>query len=124
MQIEPTSILAETKALELALQFTRDIGITKLECESDSKVLITAILARDFSHKDYGHIIYNILQLATTFQFFSFNWINRLANKAVDSLSKNSRTDGQLSTWMEEPPDFLTAIILQDISNIYLINGS
>ncbi|KAG5408861.1 hypothetical protein IGI04_005180, partial [Brassica rapa subsp. trilocularis] len=83
-----TPLAAEGLALREALLKCRDMGLSKIRCESDSAILIKAINANSPLVGLYG-ILADINSIASSFESISFNWISRERNGKADGLAKN-----------------------------------
>lgn len=84
-------LLAEAMAIFLAAQHARNLGFTHISLASDSSQLVTA-LNSELRPKELHGIIFDILDLSSLFDVFSFNFISRKLNHAADSLAKESLT--------------------------------
>ncbi|WZZ77948.1 hypothetical protein YC2023_098520 [Brassica napus] len=71
-------------ALWEALSKCRELGLSRIRCESDSAVLIKAIKAETSLAGLYG-ILADIQSLASSFECISFHWISRLRNAKLIS---------------------------------------
>lgn len=83
----PSPLMAEGMALREALQRSKDLGLMRLNVESDSKTLIDSILGKNIVPEIYG-IVADILLLSPSFDYVSFKWISRKANYAADLVAK------------------------------------
>ena len=81
-------LAAEGLAMREALLKCREIGLSKLRCESDSAILIKAINLRSPMVGLYG-ILADIYSIASSFESISFTWISRERNSVADGLAKN-----------------------------------
>ena len=70
-------LAAEALALLEALVKCRELGLSRIRCESDSAVLIKAIKAESSLAGLYG-ILADIQALAFSFEYISFQWISRM----------------------------------------------
>jgi len=82
-----TPLAAEALALREAIWKCRELGFTRIRCESDSAVLVKALKEDTFLTGLYG-ILIDIQALALSFECISFNWISRKKNVEADVLAK------------------------------------
>uniref|UniRef100_M4EUN1 RNase H type-1 domain-containing protein n=1 Tax=Brassica campestris TaxID=3711 RepID=M4EUN1_BRACM len=82
-----TPLAAEALALREAIWKCRELGFTRIRCESDSAVLVKALKEDTFLTGLYG-ILIDIQALASSFECISFNWISRKKNVEADVLAK------------------------------------
>ena len=80
-------LVAEALALREALGKCRELGLSRIRCESDSATLIKALKMESSLIGLYGILAY-ILSLASSFECFSFHWISRIKNVEADKLAK------------------------------------
>ena len=74
----PSSLVAlETIAAGRAIQFVQELDLYNSVFESDSEISISAIRDRCFSHPACGHLIKDILSLASSLQNYSSSHILR-----------------------------------------------
>ena len=82
-------LVAEALALRAAINNCKELGIQKIQCESDSSQLIKAINDGNAVAEIYG-IVADIIILSMSFVSISFVWIPREKNKVADSLAKQA----------------------------------
>ena len=82
------SVLVEALALRESLGKCRELGLSRIRCESDSAVLIKALKTGSSLRGLYG-ILADIVSLASSFECVSFNWISRMRNVEADKLAKH-----------------------------------
>lgn len=70
----------------------KELGISKVRCESDSTTLIKSLNSETSSAELYG-VVADIIELAASFNCISFVWIPRERNVIADSLAKHSLLD-------------------------------
>lgn len=80
-------LAAEALALREALEKCKELGLSRVRCESDSAVLIKALKTESSLTGLYG-ILVDILSLASSFECISFHWISRVRNVEADKLAK------------------------------------
>lgn len=80
-------LIAESLAMRKAILRSKELGILKVKCESDSKQLIKAIKEGNSCMEIYG-IVADIIALSGCFESIWFNWIPREDNVVADTLAK------------------------------------
>ena len=80
-------LMAESLAMREAIKKSKELGIRRLRCESDSSQLIKA-LSSSFEPLEIYGIISDIRIEASSFDVISFCWIPRERNVDGDSLAK------------------------------------
>ncbi|CAN6922281.1 unnamed protein product, partial [Brassica oleracea] len=79
--------MAEGLALRRAILQCKEIGISKIRCESDSSTLIKSLNLETSAAELYG-VVTDIIELASSFDSISFVWIPRERNVFADGLAK------------------------------------
>ena len=87
-----SSLAAEGLALLEAVTKCKELGYTRICCESDSKQLIQAVTAVTEASELYG-ITADINAIASAFEAISFQWISRINNVVADNLAKQVLAD-------------------------------
>ncbi|KAG7572582.1 Reverse transcriptase domain [Arabidopsis suecica] len=82
-------LMAEAMAVLLAVQHAKTLGFTHLSIASDSLTLIKA-LNSELHIKELHGILHDILYHSLDFLVISFNFTPREANRAADTLAKDS----------------------------------
>lgn len=85
-------LVAEALALLEAVIKCKEIGYTRLCCESDSSQLIQAVNSVSNASELYS-IVADIRALASSFEAISFRWIPREFTVVADSLAKRILAD-------------------------------
>ena len=118
MRIPLPHLVATTEALACrrAVQFAAEIGLHEVTFEGDAAVVINAITAGATEHSSYGHIIEDILAQAATFSSFDFCYVSRSCNRVADSLAKHAKSGLDLQVWLEDCPQDVALLVLDDIS--------
>ena len=107
---------AEALACRRAVQFVAEIGLHEVTFEGDLAVVINAITAGATEHASYGHIIGDILAQAASFSSFEFCYVNRSCNRVADSLAKRAKSGLDLQVWLEDCPQDVAILVLDDVS--------
>ena len=106
----------EALACRRAVQFAAEIGLHEVTFEGDATVVINAITVGATEHSSYGYIIGDILAQATTFSCFEFCYVNRSCNRVADSLAKRAKLGLDLQVWLEDYPQDVAILVLDDVS--------
>ena len=80
----PNSVAAlEALAAVKALSFAADLGISSVVLEGDSESAVNALISKDTSFADHGHLIEEAKLLSGLFSFYSFSHVRRQGNSAT-----------------------------------------
>lgn len=85
-------LLAEGLAMRAATTKCKDLGISQVQCQSDSVSLIKVLKAEVSNAELYG-IAADIFSLSSSFECISFLWIPRERNQVTDGLAKRVLAD-------------------------------
>lgn len=115
----PLSIdLVEALAASRAVSSARELCISQMESEGDSKRVITAINNRVPSKKLFGHVIEEIWLLADSFQKCRFGHVKRKGNQLAHCLTRTTILSADLDEWVEDLSSELD-VVLQAIKLIF-----
>lgn len=64
-----STAIVEALACRRALTFAKELSIFKSIVKGDAEVIVRALLAKDGSHPEYGHVLNDALSLAAEFHF-------------------------------------------------------
>ena len=109
------AIEAEAKAVELGLQFAKDLSIQDFTLESDSLVLVNAL--RDLSPPplSVAALVYSFVAATYSFRNVDFAYVDRNGNRPAHLLARHALGIANLSVWVEESPCFLEQALNQDV---------
>ena len=83
-----TNNQAEYRALLLALEEARSLGVEELECRLDSELVVKQLRGEyKVKHPDLKPLFAQVLSLISSFKHVSFNYIPRTLNKEADHLA-------------------------------------
>ena len=91
------AIEVEAKAVEMGLQFSKDMSIQDFTLESDSLSLVNAL--RDLSPPPLSVV-------AHSFRSVDFGHVGRKGNRPAHLLARHALGIADLSVWVEETPYF------------------
>ena len=98
----------EALAARRAAEFTLEIGIDQVIIEGDFKVIYKDLIDLGPSLALHGHLICDVLHLASVFSLCSFNNVGRIGNNVAHNLARRAISTHDLNVWMKEvPPDIL-----------------
>nr|POF08281.1 putative ribonuclease h protein [Quercus suber] len=111
----PFSVAAvEVIAAKKALQFARDIGLSSIILEGDSKITIDGLKSTYASLNEYGHLLVEAKEVAKQMEAVEFLHVPRQANKSAHNIAKHARHVSELTVWMEDVPPHLVSVIQAD----------
>ena len=90
-----TNNQAEYRALILALEEARALGVEELECRLDSELVVKQLRGEyKVKHPDLKPLFGQVLNLISHFKHVSFNYISRNLNKEADRLANQAMNQG------------------------------
>ncbi|XP_075636690.1 uncharacterized protein LOC142608919 [Castanea sativa] len=109
------AIEADAKAVELGLQFAKDMSIQDYTLESDSVTLVNAL--RDFSPPPLSVValVYSSVAVSHSFRCVDFAHVGRNGNRSTHLFARHALGIANLSIWVEETPCFLEQALNQSI---------
>ena len=113
-----TVIEVETLAARRAVEFALELGFDNIVLEGDSEILIKLLNSCSRSLSPFGHIINDIIFLASRFACFSTTHVKRHCNKVAHSLARRAISFPPLSVWMEDVPPDLLSVIQADLNSL------
>ena len=69
-----------------ALRLARDLGLSSIMLEGDSKTTIDALLRKSPSLTDYGHLVDETKELAKDFSNIEFGHVLRQGNSSANNI--------------------------------------
>ncbi|XP_061998871.1 uncharacterized protein LOC133716160 [Rosa rugosa] len=106
---------AEAWGLMTGLSIARELGITHIEVETDSAVLMQLMMHCDIDLHPLGTLLSNCQTMLNSFEFHSIQHIHRERNMVADGLAKRS-TDQELGLCRcSSAPSFICQAMLDDI---------
>lgn len=118
VQLPSTVIEVETLAVRQAVEFALELGFNNIVLEGDSEVLVKLMNSSSRSLAPFGHIINDIVFLASCFSCFSIAHVRRQCNKVAHLLSRRAIFSSSLSVWIEDIPPDLLSIIRNDLNSL------
>ena len=106
----------EAKAVEVALQFARDVGISDFIMEVDSLIVYNALCGHSSPPSSVATIISGAIRFCGLFHRFEFSHTHRQGNKPAHILAKHAKGIVDYVAWLEETPFFLMQALNHDVS--------
>ena len=78
------AIETEAKALEVGMQFARDVGIQEFIFESDSLMLIRSLLGLSSPPSSVASVVQGLLEFCGEFRSVSFSYVHRQGSRPAD----------------------------------------
>lgn len=90
-------------------------GLTRIQLEGNCLNVIEALKGKQTSVKWTTHnLIQDALDILSTFNFWSSNYVHRDANHLTDSLAKFARTQVIFFHWLNSGPEWVSSLTQQD----------
>ncbi|KAK8492111.1 hypothetical protein V6N12_018137 [Hibiscus sabdariffa] len=101
--------IAEDLACKQAVLFARDLGFSSVINEGDSLTVIKKLNASSFDRSIISPIVYDIKDVARSFDSISFRFVRRDANNDAHVLAHECQSQQCPLYWIEEVPQYTTA---------------
>ena len=105
--------IVEVIAAKKALQFAKDLGLSSIVLEGDSKITIDGLMGEDSSLAEYGHLIDEAKKLVEV----EFNHVQGQANNVAHNIARHARHVSKFSVWMEDVHPHLFSVIQVDLAS-------
>ncbi|XP_075665955.1 uncharacterized protein LOC142635732 [Castanea sativa] len=92
----------EALACRQVVSFAIDLGFHEVIFEGDSAIMNQAINSRLSSLALYGHIVDDILHLASQLQYHKFCQVSRNCNKVADAFAKKAQVGLDFKVWVDD----------------------
>ena len=109
--------IVEVIAAKKALQFAKDLGLSSIVLEGDSKITIDGLMGEDSSLAEYGHLIDEAKEIAKKLVEVEFNHVQRQANNVAHNIARHARHVSKFSVWMEDVHPHLFSVIQVDLAS-------
>jgi ribonuclease HI len=107
---------AEAKAMQMGLQLANAMGYQRVQAESDSLEVINIMDGRERIWNESAAIYVDCIASAGMIGQTYFQHFPREANKTAHVIAKHSFDLHISCTWDDEPPSFLSQILLDDVT--------
>lgn len=116
--------ILEALAIWDSLGLVREMGFMRMEVEFDSAKVISLLRSETSDVSDLGALAEEIKQLARGFQFCSFRWCRRSANKVAHELARSTLELGREGTWLEEVPVEIEGVYFSEVlDSVSVLSG-
>jgi ribonuclease HI len=106
------TIAAEATALFYGMKLRKELGVSNLVVEGDSKVVISAIQQRDASSSRFGHLIDDIVVVLSSSPSWQMMHVRRDSNHAAHELAKAALKNVIDRRWDFSFPECIGDIVL------------
>lgn len=108
------AVEAEAKALEVGVNFARDMGIRDVEFESDSLVTYNALQGLVSLPSLVENVLVGIMNQALLFRKLKFSHIKQQGNVPAHLLAQHANNVDDYIVWLEECPSLIEHVFAQD----------
>ncbi|KAL0017429.1 hypothetical protein SO802_004498 [Lithocarpus litseifolius] len=108
---------AESKAVEVGLQFAKQHGVSDFIIEGDSLIVSSALSQSSSVPTSIDAVIMGIRSAAWEFHSVYFSHVKHNANNPAHLLAKYAKGIVHQCMWMENCPSFLKLAILHDVNS-------
>ena len=103
--------VVEVIAARKALQFAKDIGLSSIILEGDSKIAIDGLKSMNSFLNEYVHLLVEAKEVADQMDLVEFHYVPRQANKSAHNIARYARHVSEFTVWMEDVPPHLVSVI-------------
>ena len=112
------SAKADSLACRRAVEFSIEVGFSRLVIEGDNTLVLNAISCSVKNNSLLGHIFEDIQNLVCGLQYASISCIERSGNMVAHSLARHARNISDEMYWMEDSPLPAVDVLYQDFLHI------
>ena len=109
----------ETKAMEAAVIFARDVGIYNIIFEGDCLQVYNCLHGTSKAPPAIANVLNVILFHLQSFRSFDFSHIWREGNKPTHILAQHAQFVSDFVAWVEETPSFLKLLLPLMYKTVY-----
>ena len=106
--------VVEVIAARKALQFAKDIGLSSIILEGDSKIAIDGLKSMNSFLNEYGHLLVEAKEVADQMDAVEFQHMPRQVNKSAHNIARHAKYVSEFTVWMEDVPPKLVSVIQAD----------
>ena len=106
---------AEAMAVEVGVQFAKDMGITEVMVEGDSLIIQRALTELATPPSSVDAVIVGIKASCAKFHHIAFSHMRRQGNNPAHLLAKYAYGIDDCSIWIEESPCFIKQALIHDV---------
>jgi ribonuclease HI len=107
---------AELLACRRGVLLARELGVAKLELETDSMGAVTKLRSNEVDRSVQGPLVEEIKLLLREFADFSVVHVRRTCNGAAHRLAKEGCDNKCCNVWVEVPPMYLVNLLACDVA--------
>ena len=115
-QLQPIEI--EALAASKALEFAREVGISKAILEGDSLLVMKALKTKNAGLAPFGLLIQDSLTLSSGFSKLSYSHTEREGNLVAHSLAQLAINNPNCAIWIEDVPSDVLSSYQVDLASI------
>ena len=104
-------VAVEVIAAKKALQFAKDLRLSLIILEGDSKIAIDGWKSKKSSMTEYVHLLNEAKEIADQLELVEFKYVQRQTNKSACNITRHARHVSEFSVWMENVPPHLVSVI-------------
>ena len=113
----PLGVLeTEAKALEIGVNFAKEVGLRDVVFKCDSQLIINAVHSFGEAAASVQNIIHGVLRNAQCFRTFDFLHIKRQGNALAHLLAQHAKYVENVIVWLEECPSLVAHACAHDVS--------
>ena len=106
--------VVEVIAAKKALQFAKDIELSSIILEGDSKIAIDGLKSMNSFLNEYVHLLVEAKEVADQMDAVEFQHVPRQANKSAHNIARHAKYVSEFTVWMEDVPPNLVSVIQAD----------
>ena len=108
------AIEAEAKAMEVGVEFTKDIGIREAEFESDSLMVCNALQGLSSPPSSVMNVLAEVMNQLSCFRQWKITHTKRQGNVPAHLLAQHAKYVEDYVAWLEECPSLIEHACVQD----------
>ena len=108
--------MAEAYALKEGLMLAQYIGCNRLIIQSNCMEVVQIMTEGGFSGNSAAAIYDDWNTIWSGFQDISIEHCSREANQVAHNLARRARQHRQNCTWVDEPPNFILDLVINDVT--------
>ena len=106
----------EAKALEIGVNFAKEVGLRDVVFEGDSLMVINAVHSSGDAAASVQNIIHSVLRNVQCFTTFDFLHTKRQGNAPAHLLAQHAKYVENVIVWLEECPSLVAHACAHDVS--------
>ncbi|XP_075669676.1 uncharacterized protein LOC142639367 [Castanea sativa] len=106
----------EAKALEIGMEFAKEVGLRDVVFEGDSQLIINVVRGIGEAKASILNVIHGVLRTAQRFRTFDFLHIKRQGNAPAHLLAQHAQNVEDVIVWLEDCPSQVAHACAHDVS--------